>query len=170
MIKLANKIALSSLLGAEEGMEKQALNLASLLRMSRNAAKKGKLRRFSELLDKRNLAIDNVAHLRSNAAKQQRTLADIEKALIGNGPENGAYNRLVDRSVVSNGDPVTTNKIIKFRDHELTDETNPMMAHDLYHGVAGPWTLKDLAAYSSKQHPANQIDTLTYPGKNWYDL
>lgn len=154
MIKLANKIALASILGAEEGMEKKALNLASLLRMSRNAATKGKLRRFSELLDKRNLAIDNVAHVRANAAKQQRALADIEDALIDStkGPEMKAYRRLKNRSVAANGDPVDINRVIRLRSKESPNATDQFFAsRDFHDGVAGPWTLRDLAEYSTKQ-------------------
>ncbi len=165
MIKLANKIALTSLLETKEGMEKKALNLASLLRMSRNAAKKGKLSRFSELLDKRNLAIDNIAHLRSGAVKQQRILANIEKALIGDGPENKTYQRLVDRFVAANGDPVDINRVIRLRSKESPNLTDQSFAGiDLHKGVAGPWTLKNLADYSILQSKTNPIDKLTYPG------
>lgn len=147
------------------GMEKQALNLAALLRMSRNAAKKGKLSRFSELLDKRNLAIDNVAHVRGNAEKQQRNLAKIEKALIGDGPENKSYQKLLDRFVAANGDPVDINRVIRLRSKKSPGLTDQSFAEiDLHKGVAGPWTLKDLANYSMLQSKTNPIDKLTYPG------
>ena len=165
MIKLANKIALASLLVPKEGMEKKALNLASLLRMSRNAANKGKLRRFSELLDKRNLAIDNVAHVRANAAKQQRALADIEDALLDStrGPEMKAYRRLVDRSVAANGYPGDINRVIKLRAKESPDVHDQFVVErDFHNGTAGPWTLKDLAEYSLRQHTGNKIDRLTF--------
>lgn len=51
MEKLANHIALQSI--AEGGMEKQALNVAQLLRMGRNFALRGKAGRFNELMDRR---------------------------------------------------------------------------------------------------------------------
>jgi hypothetical protein len=139
-------------------MEKQALNLASLLRMSRNAANKGKLRRFSDLLDKRNIAIDNVAHVRANAAKQQRPLAYMEHALLNSpeGPEMKASRRLTHRSVAANGDPVDINRVLKFKSKESPNTADQfIMQHDLLDGTAGPWDLKNLAAYSAKQHPAN---------------
>ena len=152
MIKLANKIALASLLVPKEGMEKKALNLASLLRMSRNAAKKGKLRRFSELLDKRNLAIDNVAHVRSNAEKQQRPLELIELDLIGHGPETEKGLRLFNRTVRDNGDPAAINKVINSIKGGPGDNSNTsQIISDLHGRVAGPWTLKNLADYSRYQ-------------------
>ena len=152
MIKLANKIALSSILGAEEGMEKQALNLASLLRMSRNAAKKGKLRRFSELLDKRNLAIDNVAHVRSNAEKQQRPLELIELDLIGHGPENEKGLRLFNRTVRADGNPDDINRIINsIKGGPGNNSNTSQIISDLHGRVAGPWNLKNLADYSRHQ-------------------
>lgn len=163
MIKLANKIALASLLEVEKGMEKKAWDLSFLLRMSRNAAKRGKLSRFSELLDKRNLAIDNVAHVRANAAKQQRAVAEIEKALLGiEGPESKAYRRLVNRSVASNGDPNDIRRIIRDKELHNTPE-NARIGQDLFHDVAGPWQLKDLAAYGTHQRRSNMLDVLSYP-------
>lgn len=165
MIKLANKIALTSLLETKEGMEKKALNLASLLRMSRNAAKKGKLSRFSELLEKRNLAIDDVAHLRANALKQQRSLAAIEKALIGDGPEIKAYRRLADRVVAANGYPGDINRVINLRSKASPKLTDQSFAEaDLHKGVAGPWSLQNLADYSILQSKTNPLDKLTYLG------
>ena len=154
MIKLANKIALASILGGDEGMEKKALSLADLLRMSRNAANKGKLRRFSELLDKRNLAIDNVAQARRNAAHAQWPLSYTEFMLLGHGkgPEMKIRQRLVNRSVAANGDPVDIKRII-----------NGTADLDLSKNVAGPWTLRDLAKYSLLQRKTNPIDKLTYP-------
>lgn len=156
MIKLANKIALTSILGGNEGMEKKALNLASLLRMSRNAAKKGKLSRFSELLDKRNLAIDNVANVRANAANQQRDLADVWNALNGStkAPEmKDYYQRMLTRSVAANGDPVDINRIMNLRTKKSpTDLDQFLEGLDLYTNGAGPWKLEDLAAYSAKKN------------------
>jgi hypothetical protein len=150
MEKLANHIALQSI--AEGGMEKQALNLASLLRMSRNAAKKGKLRRFSELLNKRNLAIDNVAHVRRNAERQQRPLSIAELSLFGHGPETEKSLKLFNRTVQADGDPVAINRVINFRNGgPVDDSAKSQIISDLHGRVAGPWNLENLAAYGRQQ-------------------
>lgn len=167
MIKLANKSALASILGGDEGMEKKALSLAELLRMSRNAANKGKLRRFSELLDKRNRAIDNVAQARYDAIANHSPIAYIEADLLGHykGPEMKAYQRLLNRSIAEKGNPVNTNRVINFRnDSRDTLYDRLTVKNDLYGSSTGPWTLKDLAEYSTKQKPSNPIDKPTYPG------
>lgn len=135
-------------------MEKQALSLATLLRMSRNAANKGKLRRFSELLDKRNLAIDNVAQARRNAEHVQWPWAHAEDLLLGhfNGPEMKTRQRLVNRLVDADGDPADIKRAISVLDKNSLSTYDKVTADlDLSHNVAGPWTLKDLARYSMLQ-------------------
>lgn len=62
MEKLANHIALQSI--TEGGMEKQALNVAQLLRMGRNFAMRGKLDRFNKLMNMRAQAAEAVNHSR----------------------------------------------------------------------------------------------------------
>lgn len=166
MIKLANKIALASILGGDEGMEKKALSLADLLRMSRNAANKGKLRRFSELLDKRNRAIGNVAQVRRDVAHDQWPWSYMEGNLLGHfdGPEMKTRQRLVNRFVAANGDPADVKRVIDVRDKTWPSAYDRATAElDLSENVAGPWTLKDLAKYSIRQSKTNPIDKLTYP-------
>lgn len=149
------------------GMEKKALNLAALLRMSRNAANKGRLHRFSDLLDKRNRAIANVTQARDAATEAHWPIAYTESRLLGhyNGPEAEAHRRLADRLIDMRGSRSNIKRIIKFR-NETPDAdlaNRPIIGLDLYDGVTGPWTLEDLATYSAKQKPSNPIDKLTYP-------
>ena len=169
MIKLANKIALASILEGDEGMEKKALSLADLLRMSRNAAIKGKLRRFSELLDKRNLAINNVAQARRDAAHAQWPMSYMEGLLLGGygGPEMKTRQRLVNKLVAANGDPGDIKRVINVRDKNSLSTYDKATADlDLSDKVAGPWKLEDLAKYSLFQTQGDKIpiDKLTYPG------
>ena len=148
-------------------MEKKALSLADLLRMSRNAANKGKLRRFSELLDKRNRAISNVAQARRTAESSHWPLSYAEHHLLGHygGPEMKTRQRLVNRLVAADGDPADINRAISIRNKNSPSTHDRVTADlDLSEKVAGPWALKDLVNYSMRQSKTNPIDKPTYPG------
>ena len=74
----------------KQAMEKQALNLAKLLSMARNAGKQDKLYRFASRLKQRNKAIDKVYSSRNAAGVPAREIN-------GTFPNNGLFSPVAQK-------------------------------------------------------------------------